>query len=52
MSRSMWACTVASSKVEPSITTVAPKLSVFSIFTKGVPAGMTMVTGMPSRWPW
>ena len=34
-----------------SITTVAPWRRVPSIFTKGVPSGMTMVTGMPSRPP-
>ena len=36
--------------LSPSSTTRAPKLLVRSTLLKGVPCGMTMVAGMPSRW--
>ena len=45
------ASSVAPVKSRPWITTVAPCWRVPLILAKGVPSGMTMVTGTPSRPP-
>jgi hypothetical protein len=50
-SRKRCASSVEPEKSAPLITTVAPCARVPSAFTKGVPSGMTMVTGTPSRAP-
>ncbi len=51
-SRSRCASSVEPVKSAPLMTTVAPWLRVPSTLVKGVPSGMTMVTGTPSRPPW